>query len=110
MTTLNTKQVTLGGNTYTLKLSTAATRIAQMKHDRKVDVQQLEDDPLGMQATLVWLAMLPYHPDVTEEEAMLMLARSEEEAEITSWATKAFMRFMREMGKRLSPQADGQTA
>ena len=101
---LSTKQFDIGDKTYTLKLSTAASRIAKMKHDRVVDMGEMEQDPLGMQATLVWLAMLPYHPDTTEEDAMLMLARAENETEITSWVTREFMSFMDEMGKRLAPQ------
>jgi hypothetical protein len=99
---LSTKQFDIAGKTHTLKMSTASSRIAKMKHDRVVDFKEMQQDPLGMQATLMWLALLPYQPDVTEEDAMMMLAQADNESEIVGWVTKEFMAFMDEMGKRLN--------
>jgi hypothetical protein len=102
----NTKQVDFEGQTYTLKLSTAASRIAKLQHDREVDIQELDRDPLGMPATLVWLAMLTYHPEVTEKEAMFLLAKADNEAEIVTWAVKQFRATMDELGKHLAGVAE----
>ena len=108
MQSLAERTAQLGDKEYRLKVSTASSRIAQMKHGRDVDMRDVQKDPMAFSATLVWLSMLPYQPDVTEEEAVLLLARSDNEGEIVGWALERYLEAIEELGKRLSPKPAAQ--
>lgn len=101
---MNEKTITLSdGSTRTLRFSTAATRLAKVKHGRSVEIDEMREDPMGFPATLFWLALLPHHPETTEEDALLMLARHDDEEELVGWLLEQFSAYMDQMEKRLAP-------
>lgn len=101
---MDEKEITLSdGSTRRLRFSTASSRLAKVKHGRTVEIQEMQEDPIGFPATLFWLALLPHHPGTTEEDALLLLARHDDEQEVVGWLMEQFSAYMDQMEKRLAP-------
>lgn len=92
------REVVLAGRPYTLRLGAAAFRLAQMRHGVTVSLgelmQALQGSDLSVLPRLAWIAMLPGSPEMTEEEAVVLLAQAENEGAVYDVMLGSLNRFM----------------
>lgn len=97
--------VHLGGKARTVKLKLSSFRIAEMRHGVKVSTDMFEDFTLEALPRLVWIGLLADDPDVTEDDVMVWLAQSDDEAEIIGKALKAVERMGETVSKLMGAAA-----
>ena len=100
--------VNFGGQGRTLKLSGGALRIASIRYGVSFSGDQIGALGLDFVARLVWIALLPDDPDLTEDAAALLYAQASdaEEERITRYVLGRFGH----VGRRLRKIADEEGA
>lgn len=90
-------RVTLGGKERIIKHSVGAFRIAKLKHGVDFALSDLTSFRFDTISTLIWIGLLPHEPELKEDDVMVWLAQSDEEAEIIRKTFESFSRFVEQM-------------
>lgn len=96
----------LGDRDYQVRFSVLALKVAKRRYDVDFSLADLVGLTLATAGTIlprmIWLTLLPSNPDLTEEEAEILVMQSDSETEIIRAVIDAANRFgetLAELGK-----------
>jgi len=66
------------GTTWDVRLNAGAVRYAELAADVEIDMREVMSAPMAFGAKLVWVAVLPDHPDLEEQDVARALAKADD--------------------------------
>ncbi len=101
--------VHLGGEERVVRLSVGAFRYAKQRHGVTVSLAALQSGDLGVLSQILWVALLPDDPGVTEQQVLEWLMELDEEEEMAALSVvgHAMERFL-EASQRLGNSPAGE--
>jgi len=96
----------LGDRDYQIRFSVLALKVAKRRYNADFSLADLVGLTLATASEtlprMIWLSLLPSNPDLTEEEAEMLVMQSDQEAEIIKAVMVAANRFgevLQDLGK-----------